>query len=185
MNLKQYARYQIHFRGKWFMPCVLLMGLSFFTRIVYYFGLTNLNDCGFGELLFSMALPILVSGAYIVLLSALKWNAPGIYGILGAILCVLLVIWSFSSGNALRIVLSLLVYLAAGGILIATVGGFLPGRLLSSALFLVPLVCRFFFCDLGKLGIFEWVLELSVLFMLASLFALTRSLKEPKHKKSE
>ena len=182
MNFKQYTRYQIDFRGKWVMPSALLMGLSFFFRIVYYFGLTNFAACGFGEIVFCMALPILVCGIYIVMLSALKWNAPGVYGILGAILCLLLLIWSFSTGDVLRIVLSVIVYLSAGVVLIATVGGYLPGRLLSSALFFVPLVCRFFFYDLGILGIFDYFLEASVLFMLASLFALTRSLKEAKHK---
>ena len=180
MELKQYLRYQIDFNGKWAQPAALLMGLAFFLRLVYYLCLVSLHDCGFGEILFSMLLPLLLTCGYIILLRVLKTNAPGIYGIIGAALCLLLLINSFWCGDPLRIVLSILIYLSAGLILLATAGGYLPGKLLSSVLFVLPLICRLLFYSLGKLGIIPWFLEASTLFILASLFCLTRTFTETK-----
>lgn len=181
MKLKQYIRYQMNFRGRWLMPSKLLMGLSFFLRIVYYFGLTSFADHSFGEVLFWMVLPLLTCGAYIVVMSSLKLSNPGIYGILGAAMCLLLIIWSFSTGDALRIVLSILCYLIAGVVLLATSMGYLPGKLLSSVMFAVLLACRVLFYRSG-LGLFDWFLEVSVLTMLASIFCLTRCFKQLKRK---
>lgn len=181
MNLKIYTRYKIDFASKWLMPSALLMGLSFFLRIVFYFGLTNLSTCSVGEVLFWMVLPLLLTGGYVVFMSALKRNAPGVYGLIGAGLCLLMIVWSFPTGDVLRIVLSVLVYFAAGVVLIGTTGGYLPGRLLASTLFVLPACARFLFYR-GNLGLFDWVLELSVLSLLVSLFCLTRSLKESRKK---
>ena len=181
MKLKIYKHYMIDFRSKWLMPSALLMGLSFFLRIVYYFGLTNLSTCSFGEVIFFMILPLLICSGYVVAMSALKLNAPVIYGMLGAGLCLLMVFWSFPTGDVLRIILSILIYVAAGTVLLATTGGYLPGKLLSSVLFALPLVCRFLFYR-GGIGILDWFLEISVLSLLVSLFCLTRCLKERKHK---
>lgn len=181
MKLKQYIRYQMNFRGRWLMPAKVLMGLSFFLRIVYYFGLTTFADHTFGEVLFFMILPLLTCGAYIVVMSSMKLNAPPVYGIIGAVMCLLLVIWSFSCGDAVRTVLSVLIYLVAGAVLVLTSLGFLPGKLLSSVLFAVPLACRLLFYRNG-IALFDWCLEISVLTMLASLFCLTRCFKPLKRK---
>lgn len=185
MQLKQYLRYQIDFTGKWVQPSALLMGLAFFLRLVYYLCLVSLHDCGIGEIIFSMLLPLLLTCCYIVLLRVVKLNAPGIYGILGAALCLLLLIGSFFTGNPLRIVLSILAYMAAGVVLIATAGGYLPGKLLSSVLFALPLICRFLFYSLGGLNIIQWFQEASALLILASLFCLTRSFTELKRRPAE
>ena len=96
MEFKQYLRYQIDFNGKWAQPAALLMGLAFFLRLVYYLCLVSLHDCGFGEILFSMLLPLLLTCGYIVLLRVVKLNAPGIYGMIGAALCLLLWLLSLS-----------------------------------------------------------------------------------------
>lgn len=178
MQWKKYTAYQMNLRSKWTKLSAALMGLSFFIRMVYYFGLTNLALCSFLEVVFMMVLPLLLTAGYVALLSALQLNAPGLYAMIGAALCVLLGLWSFASGDALRIVLSFVIYLAAGGVLVITIAGYLPGRLLSSVLFALPLVVRFFLYDLGKIGIIAWILEISVLLMIASLFFLTRSTKE-------
>ena len=128
-----------------------------------------------------MILPLLTCGAYIVVMSSMKLNAPPVYGVIGAVMCLLLLIWSFSCGDALRTVLSVLIYLVAGAVLVLTSLGFLPGKLLSSVLFAVPLACRLLFYRNG-IALFDWCLEISVLTMLASLFCLTRCFKPLKRK---
>ena len=159
------------------------MGLSFFLRVVYYFGLTNILTYNVGAIILNIILPLLLCAGYIVLLRAVKLNAPGIFAILGAAFCLMILIWNFSTGDVLRILLSVVFYLLAGLLLLGTAGGYLPGRLPSSAIFMVLLMSRFLFYGPAGSQIGYMILELSVLCIPASLFCLTRSLKEGKNKK--
>ncbi len=182
MQLKQYLQYQMDFKGKWAQPAAILMGLSFFLRIVCFFGLRFLSDWTFFDVLFQIFLPLLLSGAYVVLIRAIRLNAPGLYGLIGAGLCILTFLWSFFSGSVLYIILCLVYYCAAGVVLLGTSGGYLPGKLLSSVLFAIPVVIRLFSLDVLTLKIDGLFLELSVLLQMASLFCLTRCFKEVKRR---
>ena len=182
MKLKQYTRYQIDFGGKWILPGAIFMGLSFFLRVVYYFGLTNIFSYDAGTIILQIILPLLLCAGYIVLLRAVKLNAPGVFAILGAAFCMMILIWNFSTGDILRILLSVVFYLFSGLVLLATAGGYLPGRLLSSGLFLALLVFRYLLYAPSFRQIGPFILELSVLCILASLFCLTRCMKEVKNK---
>ena len=158
------------------------MGLSFFLRVVYYFGLTNILTYDAGAIILNIIMPLLLCAGYIVLLRAVKLNAPGIFAILGAAFCLMILIWNFSTGDVLRILLSVVFYLLSGLVLLATAGGYIPGRLPSSAIFMVLLLSRFLFYRPSGSQIGQLVLELSVLCIPASLFCLTRSMKEVKKK---
>lgn len=182
MKLKQYTRYQIDFQGKWILPGAIFMGLSFFLRVVYYFGLTNIFTYNTGTIIMQIILPLSLCAGYIVLLRAVKLNAPGIFAILGAAFCLMVMIWNFSTGDILRILLSVVFYLLSGLVLLATAGGYLPGRLLSSGLFLALLVFRYLMYAPSFRHIGQFILELSVLCIPASLFCLTRCMKEVKNR---
>lgn len=182
MKLKRYDRYTMDFKGKWVTRCAALMGVSLFIRVVYFFGLMNFTQCDTASIIFDMVLSMGLCIVFLVFLSAMKRNAPGLYAILGTGFLLLTMITTFASGNALRIVLAVLGYSAAAAVLIATVGGYLPGRLLSSLMMLLPLGIRLMCFDMGNLDLFQWVLEISWLLVLASMFCLTRVLKPAKHK---
>lgn len=177
MTLKQYTRYQIDFGSKWTSICGVLMGISFFLRLIYYFGLTNIYDVPFVEILTTMILGTGLCLAYLITLSVMRLNAPGVYGILGAVHCFLLILGTFSSGDPLRIVLAVIWYALAAGVLLITVGGYLPGRLLASVMFIIPALVRFFAFDLGRVGLLQWVREFGVLFALVGLACLPMGLK--------
>ncbi|MBE6959277.1 MAG: hypothetical protein E7448_00940 [Ruminococcaceae bacterium] len=177
MQLKQYDRYIVDFKSKWTTRCAALLGVSLFVRVVYFFGIKNLTECGAGQVIFDMVLTMGLCVGFLVMFSALRRNAPGLYALMGAGFCLLLMISTFSSGNALRIVLAIVGYLLAGTILVITVSGYLPGKLLSSVMFLLPMAVRFLAFDLGKIGLFTWVIELSWLLTLASMFCFTRGMK--------
>ena len=182
MQLKQYDRYIVDFKSKWATRCAALLGVSLFIRVVYFFGIMNLTECGAGQVLFDMILTMGLCVGFLVMFSALRRNAPGLYALMGAGFCLLLMISTFSSGNALRIVLAILGYLLAGGVLVITVSGYLPGKLLSSVMFLLPMAVRLLAFDLGKIGLFTWVIELSWLLILASMFCLTCGMKPYRRK---
>lgn len=177
MASRQYKRIELDFSGKWIKASVSCMAASLFFRFVYYFGFLNLADCGFGEVLFSVLLPLLLSIGFVVLVHFLHWNAPGTYGIIGAVFCLLMIIWSFSTGSFLRIVLSAAWYAIAAGVLLACTGGSLQSRGLCVMKFGAPIIVRFFLFDIGRLGIMQWALEGSVLCLLAAFMCVPMTLK--------
>ena len=177
MKLKQYTRYQMDFTSKWTQVCGGLMGFSFFLRLIYYFGLTNIYDIGFVEILTTMLLGTALCLAYLITLSVMRLNAPGVYGVLGAVHCFLLILGTFSSGDVGRILLAVFWYALAAGVLLLTVGGYLPGKMLASLMFAIPILVRFFAYDLGHVNLLQWVRELGILFALIGLACLPMGLK--------
>ena len=183
MKLKQYDPFVIDFKSPWASRCAALLGVSLFIRVVYFFGLMNLTECSAGAVIFDMILAMGLSVGFLVLFSAMRRNVPGIYAIMAAGFCLLLMISTFPSGNALRIILAILGYILAGGVIVMTIGGYLPGKLLSSVLFVLVAVVRLLAFDLGKISLFTWVIEWSWLLIRISLFCLTLSLRPIKENK--
>lgn len=181
MNLKQYCHYQFDFKCRWGQACPILMGLSFFATMLYYFAIVTLRALPATMVIGAVLYGVLMAGAFIVCMACLKLNAPGLYAIFGAAQCLGMILVSFSSGSAVKIIFAIIWYLFAGLVILATAGGYLPGRLLCSIVFFVPVFVRVLFYDLGKLGLFQWVGELSVLLMLCGLgcfaMALTSDIK--------
>lgn len=177
MTLKKYTRFGLDFNSKWTAACSGLMGLAFFLRLVYYFALRSFRDVGFLEILTSMILGLALCAAFVVYITCLHRNAPGLYGVMGAAHCLAILCLCFGTGDLVRILLAVVWYAAAATVLLATVGGYLPGRMLAALMFAVPAVVRLLFFDLGHLGLISWVLEFSVLSVLAALSCLAMGLR--------
>lgn len=148
LKLKRCASYEMNLDGKGATGSAVLAGLCFFLLAVYYFGFRNLSDCGTGEVIFHLALPLVLMTAHMVCLRGIRLNLPLIYGAFGAVWCLLLIIINFSCQNGFRIPLSLIWYILTGAVLILTVCGFVPTRIACVAAFLIPLVFRLLACDI-------------------------------------
>lgn len=122
-------KYRMDADGKFHMATTSLMGLSFFLRAAYYFGFTRPENAGFFELLMVLILPMLMEIGFMVMIRGLKLNLPGIYGIMGAVLCALLLMQSFIVGGILRIILAIIGYLACGAALVGVGWGLLSKSL--------------------------------------------------------
>ena len=175
--MKQYTRFGLDFNSKWTNTCSGLMGLAFFLRVVYYFALRSFRDVNFFEILITMILGIALCAAFVVYITCLRRNAPGLYGMLGAAHCMTIFVLCCTTGNWVRIILAVIWYASAATVLLATVAGYLPGRLLAALMFAVPAVVRLLFFDLGHIGLIGWVLELSVLAVLVGLSCLAMGLR--------
>lgn len=182
MKSKKYTRFQVDFSSKWTSAFGVLMGLSFFLRIVYYLGLVSLRDVGILELLTSAILGILLCGGSIVCSKYLHMDAPGLYGMMGAAQCLLVFLLTCTNGGIGRILLALVWYCLAALVLLATVGGYLPGKLLAACMFAVPAVIRLLFFDLGKIGVIRWVQEFAVLCALSAFACFAMGLKHANKK---
>lgn len=171
LKLKQYRRYRMDFSGQWLNAFCILCGLSFFLRVEYYFMFVNPTLCSGAEVVFSMILPMLLCVSALVVLKFARLNAPGVMGMIAAAMCLCLMIGTFFSGSVLRIILAVVFYLTAGGLLIITVGGFVPTRQFSVISFCLILLVRILFFR-PVFGLIPIVLELSELTMLISVLIL-------------
>lgn len=112
-------------RGKWGNWAAAWMGLSFFLRMVYYFGLKNLNDVPGMEIAFSVVLPLIVSVAFILMLKLPKLNHP----IAPASLAMAFAVNYFLTEQMnLGGILSGVLVLAVAGAILAAVLGYIPER---------------------------------------------------------
>ena len=182
MNLKQYHRYRMDFGSKAAKFSALFIGGSLFLLAVHYFLLRELSSIKAAEAIFKLTLPILLSVAFIVLGRILKVDAPGLFAIVGAAFCLVLMISAFSSGNLLRGVLGGIWYILCAVILLGTAGGFMPGTQPAAAMFAVALIVRLLF-DLRLRGISNWVYELSCLQLIAAMICLPGTFQPIKPRK--
>ena len=149
MKFKETVRYHIDFRGRGISPSAFFAGFSFFLLAVYYFGIVNLRDYGVGRLLFSLILPMVLLAAFMVMLVGIHFPVTPVYGALGALYCLLMVIRAFSYGNVLLMILGIVWYILAGALYLGTSLGLLSGSGLMTAAFLIPVVFRLVFVDVG------------------------------------
>lgn len=136
--------YHMEPEGKGIRACACFMGLAFFLRVVYYFGFTRTESVGFGVLLLMLVVPMVLEAAFMILLRGVKLDAPGLYGILVAAYCVLLIMQGLQYGNLLRMIFAIVAYLVCGGIFLAVTAGLLS-REIAVTLFFVTACVRFLF----------------------------------------
>lgn len=172
--MKQYNRYVMNPEGKWSKASVLCMAGALFALVVYYFGLRGLISVGFLEAVFCLFLPLIIMAAYVALIHFMKWNAPGLFAIMGLLLCVFLFFGTFGSGNVLRIILGLVWYPLCALTLVACAGGYLPGKEPAVFAFPVAILFRVIF-SLGSAGLFGWIYEISAILTLAAMGCLMMS----------
>ena len=179
-------KYHMDPEGKYHVGAAALMGASFFLRAAYYFGFTRPETAGAWNLIVFLILPMLLEVAFMVMLRGIKLDLPGIYGIMGAAYCMLMILQSFQLGGALRIVLAIIGFVVCGGALVGIGWGFLSKSLGVTAL-LVTFCVRLLAFDLRllmKLRLIALIREaaglcgiLALAFICAGLVERTRKIK--------
>lgn len=182
MQLKQHNRYVMDPDGKWTKASVLCMAGALFALLVYYFGLRGLVSVGFLEAVFCLFLPLALMVAYIVLIHFKRLNAPGLFAIIGLFLCVFLFFALFGTGNILRIILGAFAYPITALILVASAGGYLPGKKPYVYAFAVIIFFRVIVFSIGRAGLVGWVYEISSCLVLAALACLMMGFESRKTK---
>ena len=127
MNLKlsKTTTCRLNARGIWGERAAAWMGLSFFLRMVYYFGLKNLNDIPGFEIAFSVVLPLIISVAFILVLKLPKLTYP----MAAAGLAVAFAVnYFFTEQMNFGGVLCAILVLAMAGMILAAILGYIPER---------------------------------------------------------
>ena len=173
MELKKVVTYKIPFHSKGVMWCGILLGLAVFVRYIYYLGPCDFTAWNAGIWIFKIILPTLLCGAYAVLIKLVHLRSPGLYGILSAALCVTLLVCDIMDRNILLIILSMLTLPLLGFLLLATFGGYIPYRSISSFALLLVCVLRLFFWTVSAVAFGAIIPDLLI---LLGLFCFTISL---------
>ena len=167
--------------GRWGNAAAAWMGLSFFLRMVYYFGLQNMNDVPGFEIAFSVVLPLLISVAFILCLKLEKLNYPIAIAGLGVAFAVN---GFLNEPMGLGTVLSAVLVLAMAGLILAAVLGYIPERKWLLWAGMAVLGFRALFVDLfgyilplGDWQIVAWIPMASNLCGVVALSALCAALK--------
>ena len=166
--------------GKWANASVLCMAGALFALAVYYFALVGLSAIGFLEAVFCLFLPLLLMAGYIVLIRFYRWNAPGLFAIMGLMFCLFLFFGTFGSGNILRIILGVIWYPLSALILVACAGGHLLKKQPAVLVFPVAIFFRVIVFDLGRISLTGWVYEISAVLTLSALACLMMSFETVK-----
>ena len=178
--MKQYHRYRMDFESRWLHWSAICVGAAMFLRVIHFLGFQYIGETE--GLFWKLWLPVGLGLAYTVLLRGFRFNAPGVYAIIGALMCVSLLTGVFASGNILRILLGLLGYILCCGVMILCVGGYLPGRLPAAVCFGILLGCRVLLFDLGRVSGSEWMTTLADWAYLAALACLPMGMVPGKKK---
>ncbi len=186
MAQRKMKRYTLDMTGKSMGGALIMCGLSFFLRAVYYFGCVQIETIHFWELLTWMILPMLVEAAFIVMLRILRLNLPGVYAMMAAGVGLLMILQSFGYGLWLRTILAIIAYAGCGVLIIGVAGGYLSKQIAVAGYVLTALV-RFFGFELGqqvfRLRLTAFIKDATGLFALIGLMYLAASFKEVDKKK--
>ena len=166
---------------KWADKAAAWMGLSFFLRMVYYFGFMNLKDVPGVEIAFSVVLPLAVSVAFILMLKLPKLCHPVAAASLALVYGVN---YFFAEQMNFGGVFSGILVLALGGLLLAAVLGYVPERKWLLWAGLAVLGVRVLFVDLlgyvlplSELKLIAYIPKAANLFGVAAIACLSAALK--------
>ena len=181
MKLNKSMTCRLAAKGKWGESAAAWMGLSFFLRMVYYFGLRNLKDIPAFEIVFSVVLPLAVSVAFILMLKLPKLNHPIAAGVLAAVFAVN---YFFAEQMNFGGVVSGILVLAVAGLVMAAVLGYIPERKWLLWAGMAAVVFRAAFVDLigyllplSQLKLFAYIPKASNLFGVVAIACLCAALR--------
>lgn len=174
MELKKQVTYKIPFRSKSVMWCGIFLGISIFLRCFYRFLPCDFTNINAGKWIFRIILPVLLCGAYGILIRIVKLRSPGLYGILSAAICFTMFIGDLFDNNLLQIIFSVITMPLLSLLLLATFGGYVSKHSISGCALLLVCLLRFLFWIFSGETWLETLADLSALF---GLFFFTVSLK--------
>lgn len=185
MARKLTYKYHMDYGGKQHIAAPALMGAAFFLRAAYYFGFTRPEEAGVWSLLTFLILPMLLEAGFMIMIRAIRLDLPNIYGIMGAVYSVLMVLQCFQSGSVLRVILGSVAYLCCAAVLVG-VGWGLLSKSLAGAVLLVTFAVRLLVFDLGtyvfSLRLVPFIREAAGLCGILALALLVMGLKDKKRK---
>ncbi len=149
MKLKQMVKYRMKMGSSWLTASAACAGVAIFCIALYYFALTDFTALTTGQLILQVILPMLWLVGYVVVLKGIQLNLPLLYGGMGAVYCVLMIIWGFQQPTILGSVGGMVFFGLAGAALVATTMGIIPGKYFIATAFGAVVLMQIFWNDLA------------------------------------
>ena len=149
MQLKRLVQYRIDFKKPYAQYSAALMGIFIFFRAVWYFANQTPLELAKGEVWLHMILPVFLGAVYIVLLRGIQIQHPIVYGVVGTLLCCLMMALNLQYPSNMLIILIVILYGIGAFVLLATVFGFLTNRLYLLGVFAVIAILQYFVSGVG------------------------------------
>ena len=179
--MKEKAKAHIDFSSKYAGVSPAFAGLGFFLLCVYYFGYTNLVDCSIWEILFQMLMPMAILAAFTVLWQMKRYNAFPLYGMMGCVFSLLMLIRTFSYSSIILMIVEILLYLLAAYVCFATATGKNRNYKYMTGALLIPVALRLvysLFAYVFTLSLFALIAEVAALCGLAAFAFVAKCVKE-------
>ncbi len=148
MQLKQLVRYRMKMDSGFLTASAFFCGLSIFCTALYYFVLSDVSKIPGGAMVLHVILPMVWCVAYAVLLKGIRLNIPLVYGGMGALYCIFMIIWGFQNPTVLGSVLGLVVFLLCALAFVATTMGLVPGKYYLATVLGAVVLMQIFWKDL-------------------------------------
>lgn len=126
--MKPTVVYKLRFDSKWLVWSAVMMGIAFFAQAFDFIGLRLMQGISTAHMILYMILPMLLEAAWCVLIRGNYEDRAKIGGIIGAALCLLLLVQAVICGKIVLIIFGIASCLIAGAILVLVTWGFIPHR---------------------------------------------------------
>jgi hypothetical protein len=156
--MKRLVTFKFNPDGRWAALSGVLLGIAVFAQAFDNLLVKGLQGISFFQLLVCMILPMLLEAVWCVCLRVLKLNKAEVYGVLGAVFALTLLLQAFFYHSVLLTVIFILLYLAGGAAMVLITWGFLAHRALGALVFFVIAALRVLFILLHRLvGGQDWL----------------------------
>lgn len=160
--------------GRWARLSGMLMGIAIFAQALDYLALRQPGSVAVYPLLVMLILPLVLETVWCVCLRLIRLKRAEVYGIFGAVFCLLLLLQSFFSGSLLLKVLFCVLLLVAGSAMVMISWGFFPRRFLGGLVLFLVTVTRIATMAVSRfVGGHDWIGFLNDLPSICILLALT------------
>lgn len=134
-------RYEVRSNCRWSGYATFFAGLAIFLLCVFFFMPRNSVQLGEDAHFGSFWMPLLILASFGVLMIGLRLKNPLPYGVITAVYCLYMIVYSVADGSGSSL-LAVVWYILTAAVAIVAVLGLFPVRLLLSVLFLLPVIYR-------------------------------------------
>lgn len=126
--MKPTVVYKLKKESKWLTASAVMMGLAFFLRAFDFLGLRLMQGVGVRDVILYMIVPMLAEAVWCVYVRSGRNYSAKFGGVLGAVLCLIVMVQTFFCGTVFLIVIGVLSCLLAGATIVLITWGFIASR---------------------------------------------------------
>lgn len=145
--MKPTVDYKLKKESRWLTASAAVMGIAFFLQAFDFLGLRLMQGVGLLDTVVYMILPMLAEAVWCVYVRTGREHTAKTGGIIGAVLCAVVLLQTLFCGSVLLILIGCASCLLAGAALVLITWGFFPHRRLGMLVFAAVAAIRVLLFD--------------------------------------